>query len=421
VRSLVFACIATFRFAQFRADTVSKLQHEGALAELAEVLIVNSQNWQGLSRLPRTLHRAGCRVGVLGIPRGAILRSRFVAEHFETPANTPAVIEGLRGHLEKHAQRYHWVIFGDEPALFEAVKRGEEAWLKPWLPVAPNSPALAMIASKASFADGCVAHGIPTPASRLCATLDEAQSAARDIGYPIMLKKPQGFSGLGVHKANTPDQIAEGFAAWTERPLLVQKFQPGKVGACEILFDHGTPVCWFASYLAKTAGAYGPSSVRAIMTHPQLETLLTGIGQMTNYHGLCGIDWIHDNQDDGLYLLEFNARPTTCYHLGRFAGVDFAKSIAAFLAGQQLVQRPQVGPHPPKIYLFPQHINQCFDEGDLHELVYWLPFVGAHDIPWDEPRILTRQVLKTGWMAARNGVRLVKNGLRRLTGSGPQG
>jgi predicted ATP-grasp superfamily ATP-dependent carboligase len=382
--------------------------NEGTVPQKPEVLIVNSQNWLGLARLPRTLSKASCRITVLGIPGGAILRSRFVDHHIPTPRPLPELMDGLRRHLDENSGRYRWVIFGDEPALLEASQPQYRGWVGPLLPCTET---LRMVLSKAPFAEACVQSGIPIPRTHICRGWNEIQAAAADVGYPFMLKDPEAASGAGVRKMRSPDELQ---AACRDgqgpRTLLVQQFLEGKVGASEVLFDRGRLVCWFASYVMKNwPGDFGPSSARELADHPAMDSILEKIGGMTGFHGFCGVDWIRDPRDDSLRVLELNPRPTPCYHLGPLAGVDFARSVTAMLAGDRVLQRPRLpGTRRRLVYLFPQHLTRCIESGDLEGLSRWLPGMAIHDVPWDDPVMLARQVLKLGYVGARTAVRSLK-------------
>lgn len=381
-----------------------------AVAPLVDVLVVNSQNWLGLSRLPGTLARGGCRVTVLGPPGGTISRSRLVEHHVPTSTGVQTVVEALRRHLEEHPHRYRWVIFGDEPSLAEAAARRTEPWVRPWLPVSPDTDALDIILSKAPFAEACQKTGIPFPRTHLCHNWDEVAAAAEAIGFPLILKNPYGNGGFGVRKVSDLAALRQAYEPWKDvQPLLVQQLMQGRLGACEMLYDHGQLVCWFASYIMQCwPDTFGPSTTRQVMTHPEMEPLLRRLGEILGYHGLCGIDWFHDPVDDSLVVLEFNARPTTCYHLGRFAGVDFAQSIRAMLTGSRLEQRPQVAPGAgPTVYLFPQHIFRCLGAPDLRGLLHWVPGMDCHDVPWNEPRMLLRHCLRIGRLSLLYGLQKV--------------
>lgn len=364
-----------------------------------EVLLLDFQHWLGLSRLPFTLHRAGCRLTVFGSPGGHLIRSRQVDEFVWAPADLNQALDQLKLHLEARPGFYQWVIFGDEAGLIAAAARRDEAWLRPLFPVSPDSGRLDVILSKTPFAAACAQHGIPCPRTIVCNSYAEIEAAAREIGYPCIVKNPLGQAGTGVRRVNSAEGLLPAFEPWAAvRPLLVQQFMTGRVGACEVLYDHGQLQCWFSSYLEGCwPPPYGASSIREVMTHPRLEDLLRRLGTMLDYHGFCGIDWFHNAADDSLVVLELNPRPTTCYHLGRFAGVDFARSVRGMFDGHADIQRPNgLGAKPPRVYMFPQHVQRCLRTGELADLRHWLPFMAAHDIPWDEPKMLLRHILRIG-------------------------
>lgn len=368
-----------------------------AVRARVEVLLIDFLHWLGLTRLPSTLQRAGCRLTVFGPPGGHLLRSRHVADFIAASADITQALDQLRDHLRAHPGRYRWILFGDEAGLNAAAERRHEPWLQPCFPVEIDR--LDLILSKAAFAATCQKQCIPFPRTILCNRFEEVEAAAQEVGYPFILKNPLGQGGKGVRKVETPAELPAAFAPWaTVQPLLVQQLMTGCLGASEILYDRGQLRCWFASYLDGCwPPPYGPSSIRGVMTHPRMEEILQRLGSMLGYHGFCGIDWFHDPRDDSLVVLEFNPRPTTSYHLGHFAGVDFARSLRGMLQGKPVVQRPNgVGRRPQRVYLFPQHLQRCVVAGELGELRHWLPFAAAHDVPWDEPWILLRHLLRIG-------------------------
>jgi len=70
--------------------------------------------------------------------------------------------------------------------------------------------------------------GLPLPAFACCSTLEEAQAAAEQFGYPVVLKRYRGsYDGYGNFTAHTPEALASG---WTrlaqEDGLLVEAWVP---------------------------------------------------------------------------------------------------------------------------------------------------------------------------------------------------
>jgi biotin carboxylase len=79
--------------------------------------------------------------------------------------------------------------------------------------------------------------GVPQPRSILVTTVDEALTAAEEIGYPVVLKPRALAASLGVVRVDTPDELVAQFAfahdttvpgAWRyEVVVLVEEYVPG--------------------------------------------------------------------------------------------------------------------------------------------------------------------------------------------------
>jgi len=86
--------------------------------------------------------------------------------------------------------------------------------------------------------------GIPTPRSYAVATFEDAHRAARDLGFPVIVKTPHGFASKGVHKIDNEGDLLRllrsevtAFEPGTAGlcPLVVQEFVPGLKGDWKIL------------------------------------------------------------------------------------------------------------------------------------------------------------------------------------------
>ncbi|MFB9891312.1 ATP-grasp domain-containing protein [Planobispora takensis] len=71
-----------------------------------------------------------------------------------------------------------------------------------------------------------VAHGVPTPPTAFCPNDHELRLFARDYGYPVVLKQPDGARGAEVTLAAGEDELLARAASIRGRgtPLLVQRF-----------------------------------------------------------------------------------------------------------------------------------------------------------------------------------------------------
>ena len=305
-------------------------------SQLDVLLVCSGLDSLGLSRFPRVLSKAGCRVTLLSPIGNAVNRSRFVSSHVRASTDLKTLVQQLKELLSEQSPPFSQVIIGDELVLNKLAKYRGEAWLDGWFPVDHRSQAVDIMLSKHAFYHAMVEAGLYLPYSKLCQDWGEVLDAVEKAGYPVLLKSAQGCAGWGVRIVHQSQELEVAHADLTlaHETLLVQQFCEGTLGATDILFDHGVPVCWQSSYkLECWPTPLSPSTARIIMHHAGIEQIVTVVGKVTGFHGFCAVDWIHETDSDRIFLLEMNPRPTPCFHLGYKSGVDFSRSFKQLLLG----------------------------------------------------------------------------------------
>lgn len=348
-------------------------------------LIVSSQGSSILGRLPKVFRQAGCVVSLLAPPVAMIWKSRHLARRFVGPPIPAEMGKVLQSHLA--VAEYDLVIVADEPLLWALAPRSEEPWIKPWFPLGPGHGALETALSKFALALAASRSGVNIPRFQICDSESKALRAAEDIGYPVVLKADRGSGGSGVRCAATPAALSLLFWELSGPPLMVQAFVNGKAGATHILFNRGKRRSWVSAYLHETwPNGLSPATAYEFMDHPDLTAMIDAVGQITGFHGLCGIDWIHDSRNSRFLLLELNPRPTSGFYLGHHAGVDFSRSIQDWFSGRDSIQAP----HTTRklVRMFPQGIYRAIGEGaPIHALDAF------RDAPWDDPAVVAEGLL----------------------------
>jgi hypothetical protein len=372
----------------------------GSHSRRPEILILHARgDWYGLPRIPEVCRDAGARVTIFAPPTSELWKASFIDERIAAPAIAGEFSRALREHLEQNPGRYAWVLVGDENAVIELAENQDKSWLRGWFPVDPDGPAVQIIHSKTDFTAAAAKAGLPVPGSKTCNDHREVVEAAESFGYPVMLKAEHGFGGTGVGRANSSAELEQLFGTLADRlPLVVQKFEVGRVGSTQILFNRGQLVCWASSYKVDVfPEPYGPSSAREFMVHPDFQEILNGVGRLTGFHGLCAIDWIQRDSDKSISIIEFNPRPAPLVHLGHCSGVSFSAAIADMLAGR-FELRPPRDMGARTVYLFPQNLARCIEGRYWKDLLaHWTPGLCRHDVPWNQPGLLwsqTRALLK---------------------------
>ena len=362
------------------------------------VLVVNTAVWEGLSRLPYLLHQAGCHVSLMAPESSYAARSGFVDHHFIAPSDPDAALDVLHHHLETQATPYDWVIMGDDPLLYALGRRQHEAWVSRVFPAHFTPNGLAFVVSKIAFITQCHAAGVAMPDFRVCHDTAALTQAAVQLKFPLVLKSEQGFAGNAVFVVPDAQALATCPAAY---PLIAQAFVPGKTGSAAAIFNHGKLVCWFSYLRERTWGALGPSTAVKFQYMPELQPMLTKLGHLSGYHGLCGVDFIQHAQTGDIVLLEQNFRPTLTMNLGKRVGVDFASALHTLLTGGAKDHGDGAidtgtQPHPPitqketiqtTVPLFPTDVFRAIDDKDWAGLLRWLlkaswwRELSWHDIP----------------------------------------
>lgn len=179
-----------------------------------------------------------------------------------------------------------------------AVLRWAESWSRP---VVNGSRALELEVSKAGQHAALRAHGIEVPHTVVAFGIDDAVSAAEQLGFPLIVKHNQGGKGLGVRRIDTRDALAQwaadpDAAASPDGIILVQELlrtaspsitRAEFIGgtflyAVRVDTTGGFELCP-AEACAVEAGAAPPFALRADIDaqHPliaSLEGFLTGAG-----------------------------------------------------------------------------------------------------------------------------------------------
>jgi glutathione synthase/RimK-type ligase-like ATP-grasp enzyme len=353
----------------------------GSVPMMRNVLLCASQDCMSSSRLPRLFAEAGCRVTVLSRDGLALNASRYVTRRIRTGPSPEQVRQGLEAHIASAPDAYDWIVLTDEAVMRAFLEPPASPELASRLPLVADASRLAQLLSKAELSEQMRAAGIPVPAFRVVRGWNEP--IRQEYREPFVVKIDASHRGFGVRIVKSArEQLAQD-AVLQMRPIVLQRYIAGPIGATSVLFEHGVPKCWF-SYLLRRNGA-GDASVMRPFWRPEIESILATLGEMTGFHGLCGVDWVIDGKRGTLFVLEMNPRPTSGLHASGIAGVSFSRAIAEMLDGGASAQRPT---ESSCVYrLFPESLAPALAERDLQGFLRsW------KDAPWGDPLLLLQQL-----------------------------
>ena len=259
------------------------------------------------------------------------------------------------------------------------------------------------VCSRSRLIELAATLGIRTPGQRSVASLGSAVAAARELGFPLLLKREQTCGGGGVTLVEagrvlstafrTADRRARtkrlarrlvGLATSGDPPLTLQSHVPGQLALRTVACREGrilAGITFAAEQLDPPVT--GSSTVLRRIDHPEIDEAVRLITQALGCSGFISFDFIV-SPDGSAYLIELNARPVGSGHLGVRFGRDVYGGWLTQFAGFRIMT-PEVPVLEParSVALFPKEMQRdpasaCLSPGASH----------FHDVPWHEPRVV---------------------------------
>jgi hypothetical protein len=326
-----------------------------------EILLVALSDRIKNVRLPSIYHRAGARVTVLGNPRASLRWSRFVSRRVGCKASDlPGSLQSI---LRESPSSLPSVVFCDEESLGAIAQHRGQRWLDDVLPVDQYGLMLDAMVGRAALMDA-ISAALPTAPFYICHSAADVKTAAGLLGFPMRLLPDCKTAWHPPIQVCNPSHIDDACGREFNGPLVAMQPIAGKAGFTDILYHRGQAVGWSNWY----AGAK-PQPV----FDQQLNVIVENLGQLTGFHGFCGIEWIED-ADGEFSLTEFHPRPTEGISWARHNGVDFSLALREMFHGVLRVQKPKR--MPPS------------------GLCRWFPGLMYRNIPWSDPGVWASSALR---------------------------
>jgi urea carboxylase len=206
-------------------------------------------------------------------------------------------------------------------------------------------------------------NGVPLlPGTDLLQTAVEALSAARDIGYPVMLKSTAGGGGIGMRLCNSAAELADSFAA--VQRLSQASFGSGGLYLEKFVADARHIEVQIFGDGAGTVIALGERDCSTQRRHQKVieETPAPGLsadvragllsaavrlGEAVSYQNAGTVEFIYDNFAGAFYFLEVNTRLQVEHGITEeVTGVDLVEWMLRQAAGEAAVLRPVFSMQP---------------------------------------------------------------------------
>lgn len=365
------------------------------------VLILLGADWSGINRLPPLLRQAGFGIDVFCGRDCRLSTSQHVTAHISQATNYSDFVADVGAFLARNQRAYCWTLVADDPLLLALSAHRQQEWVQALLPASGSG--LDFLLSKLAFPILAARAGIRVPKSVVQRDPDALKAAAEILGYPLILKRPQGFSGQSVFRIESRAHLDAALQALkADAALLLQEQITGvEIGATAI-WQQGRLLAWLAFEKIRTwPGRFGPASMVRLCAPPQMQGMLEKMGQVSGFHGLGGADFMRD-ENGNLFALEQHGRPNGQFVLADQVGIDLPALLRTLILGPehsgeaitplQRVQPPQIR-DTRWLPLFPQEAERQLAQGQWRTLRRWLlhPRYRAM-LPLDDPALLDAEL-----------------------------
>jgi hypothetical protein len=244
--------------------------------------------------------------------------------------------------------------------------------------------------------------GLRTPGQTEVATAAEAEAAAGNYGYPVVLKLSHGAGGAAVRICRDRDGLMRSFREFDRRrsslrrrawqklldlewygkdaSICVQRHIAGRPAMTTAAAVSGRTAAILAAFAEETWGDSSPASVLRLARHDGMESASKAMIAALGATGFVSFDFVVDAKGRE-YLLECNARPIRATLVGPMAGLDLAAALARGLAGDVPQVAETIGSGDITVALFPQTIVHGGSDA-------------VSDTPVDDPGLLKALMLQ---------------------------
>jgi hypothetical protein len=332
--------------------------------------------------LPQLFHRADFNVDL--ISSYPLLRmSRFV-RRFDLVPTYQSLIPCIAKRLE---QNYDWVVITDDGTLREVADSSLslEQKLK-ILPVLKQED-FTHLYSKIGLSKVLSRAGISTPPFFEAHTILEARAAARELGYPILLKQDASGGGSGIHQCNYPADFDAVKPQFFDQPVLVQKKIAGLEIDLSAIFLKGSLIHFSYSTVNRIIrNSFGPSSIRTYTPLSFVDSAifdeLSSIGEALGAHGFTNLGALQSG--NRRYYFEVDMRPNAWIEIPRYFELDPAIRIRR---GQTLKFPVPALPNQPSKITIPYFLRLTRFELLFNRYRVW------KYIPKEDPKLVFRVIL----------------------------
>ena len=161
---------------------------------------------------------------------------------------------------------------------------------------------LLLLANKAKSTELARKAGVPVP--EVYKSIDEVKS------YPVVFKTVIGNSAKGVFFPKDREELVKLMDEHRDEETLLEEWIGGTDYSVDcVRWDGFCKTSVYHALVTKTDGG-GTTTQREIVNMPQLEAATLKLMDAVDFHGVCGLDFRYDAENNKIAYIETNARFT---------------------------------------------------------------------------------------------------------------
>lgn len=161
---------------------------------------------------------------------------------------------------------------------------------------------LLLLANKAKSTELARKAGVPVP--EVYKSIDEVKS------YPVVFKTVIGNSAKGVFFPKDREELVKLMDEHRDEETLLEEWIGGTDYSVDcVRWDGFCKTSVYHALVTKTDGG-GTTTQREIVNMPQLEAAALKLMDAVDFHGVCGLDFRYDAENNKIAYIETNARFT---------------------------------------------------------------------------------------------------------------
>ena len=241
------------------------------------------------------------------------LRAPSGVEVVTLPPRSEALLDGLMASADAV-----WLVAPETDGCLERLATRVEKKGKALL--GPGAAAIGRASDKAGLPRRLARYGVPHPPTRVLCPDADWEIAAREVGYPVVVKPARGAGCHGVCLARNPGELRRSVdmarRADGREPLLLQRYVRGVAASVSLLADGRRAVALTVNaQWVRASRSFSYRGGRTPLDHPlagrAVEAALRPCRALPGLRGYVGVDVVLTESE--AVVIEVNPRLTTAY------------------------------------------------------------------------------------------------------------